>query len=60
MSETLVGTATILTCCDWTGSALPELSTEKNWTLVVPGVFNVNAAVYFVLAVVGVEPSVVK
>jgi len=40
-----------------TGSALPALSTEKNFTVLV--LDTVNAPVYTVLDVVGVEPSVV-
>jgi hypothetical protein len=40
-----------------TASALPAVSTEKNFTVDV--LATVNAAVYRVLAVVGVDPSVV-
>jgi hypothetical protein len=40
-----------------TASALPALSTEKNFTVDVPA--TVNGAVYCVLNVVGAEPSVV-
>src|SRR6266702_1524359 len=49
--------ASIWICCDFTGSAFPAVSTEKNFTVDVPG--TVNAPVYTVLDVVGVEPSVV-
>src|SRR5665647_2606760 len=45
------------TCCVFTCSTLPGLSTEKNLNVV--GELMVNGREYTVLDVVGVEPSVV-
>jgi len=54
----VVGAAvSIWISCDLTASVFPALSTEKNFTVDV--VDTVNAPVYTVLDVVGVEPSVV-
>src|SRR6516225_5585720 len=45
------------TCWVWTGSVLPALSTEKNFSVI--GLLMVNGWVKTGLEVVGVEPSVV-
>ena len=45
------------TSCDLTASALPATSTERYFTVRVA--VTLNAAVYRVLDVVGVDPSVV-
>jgi hypothetical protein len=51
------GVLSIWICWEFAGSALPTVSTEKNFTVAVAG--TVNGPVYTVLDVVGAEPSVV-
>ena len=58
VSETTVFGGATTSAWDWTASAFPAKSTEKNFTVVVPTPSGI-AAVYAVLEVVGVLPSVV-